>query len=50
MNGRCARERFERIWTELNREAPQICDDGLVVRDCESDRPYLFRESGWHVP
>jgi hypothetical protein len=44
------RERFEQIWTELNREARAIHGDGLVVRDCESDAPYLFRQPDWHVP
>jgi len=44
------RERFERIWTELNREARAIRGGGLVVRDCESDTPFLFRQPEWRVP
>ena len=44
------RQRFEKIWTELNREAPQIRGDGLVVRDCESDTPSLFHQPDWRVP
>jgi hypothetical protein len=36
------RQRFEQIWSELNREALEIRGGGLVVRDCENDTPYLF--------
>lgn len=44
------RLRFEQIWAELTREAPAIRGDGLIVRDCENDEPYLFREADWEVP
>lgn len=44
------RERFERIWEELQREAPLIRTEGLVVKDCENDEAYLFRQSDYHVP
>jgi hypothetical protein len=44
------RERFERIWEELQREAPLIRTEGLVVKDCENDEASLFRQSDYHVP
>lgn len=44
------RERFERIWAELQREAPLIGGDGLEVRDSETDRPHLFRDPDYRVP
>jgi hypothetical protein len=44
------RERFERIWEELRREELLIRRDGLVVKDCESDESYLFRQSDHQIP
>jgi hypothetical protein len=44
------RQRFERIWEELTAEAEKVRGPGLVVRDCENERPYLFREPGYAVP
>ena len=44
------RQRFEQIWTELNREALEIRGGGLVVRDCENDTPYRFAQPDWRVP
>lgn len=44
------RQRFEQIWQELQREAPAIRGEGLIVRDCENERPYLFRRADWQVP
>ena len=44
------KERFERIWEELKREEGPIRREGLVVKDCENDRPYVFREEGYRVP
>jgi hypothetical protein len=44
------RQRFEQIWQELQREAPAIRGEGLIVRDCENERPYLFRRADWEVP
>lgn len=44
------RQRFDQIWQELQHEAPAIRGDGLIVRDCENERPYLFRRAGWQVP
>lgn len=44
------RERFERIWAELTRESHAIRGRGLVVRDCETDQPYLFRCEDWALP
>lgn len=44
------RERFERIWVELKREEPLIAGDGLIVKDCENDEAYCFREAEYRVP
>ncbi len=44
------RDRFERIWEQLTREAPRIAGEGLVVKDSETDRQFLFRESGFVLP
>jgi hypothetical protein len=44
------RDRFEQIWRELQREAPAIRGEGLIVRDCENETPYLFRSPDWQVP
>jgi hypothetical protein len=44
------RERFEQIWRELTREAHAIRGEGLVVRDCENETPYRFRQSDWLLP
>jgi len=44
------RERFENIWRELERELPQITGEGLIVRDCETDREFLFRDPGYRLP
>ncbi|HEX5243287.1 MAG TPA: hypothetical protein VFW23_08475 [Tepidisphaeraceae bacterium] len=43
------RERFERIWEELKREEPLIRGDGLVVKDCENDEAFLFRQSDYQI-
>lgn len=44
------RERFERIWEELKREEPLIRGDGLVVKDCENDEAFLFRQADYRIP
>src|SRR5688572_20076591 len=44
------RERFEKIWDELKREEPAIVGDGLVVKDSETDREYLFHDPNFRVP
>jgi hypothetical protein len=44
------RERFERVWDELRREKLLIRREGLVVKDCENDESYLFRQSDYCVP
>jgi hypothetical protein len=44
------RSRFEQIWQELSREAPLIRTTGLVVKDSENDRPYLFHQSDYELP
>src|SRR5205823_11712163 len=44
------RERFERIWDSLTTEEPQIRGEGLVVKDSENQRKYLFRDAGYNVP
>jgi hypothetical protein len=44
------RDRFERIWGELRREQVAIASDGLVVKDSETDQPYLFRRADYCLP
>ena len=44
------RERFEHIWSELEKQQPLIRGDGLVVKDCENDLPYVFREMSYRIP
>src|SRR5438067_13857656 len=44
------RERFETIWAELKREEEPARGPGLVVKDCENDQPYLFRDPDYLVP
>ena len=44
------RERFERIWDALTREAEAIRDDRLIVRDSENQRAYLFGDADYRVP
>ena len=44
------RERFERIWDELQREARLITGEGLKVKDSETDRTHLFRDPGYQLP
>ena len=44
------RERFERIWNELKREEDPIRGDGLVVKDSESQKEFVFREPTYRVP
>ena len=45
-----AQERFERIWEELRREADAIRNDGLLVRDSETQEPYRFADGDYHLP
>lgn len=44
------RERFERTWDELQREAESIMGPGLEVRDSETGRAYLFRDPDYALP
>jgi hypothetical protein len=44
------RERFERIWEELKREEGPIRGEGLVVKDSESQKEYLFRDAAYRLP
>jgi len=44
------RERFEKIWDELKREEPPITHGGLIVKDSETDREFLFRDLRYRVP
>ncbi|HKQ49794.1 MAG TPA: hypothetical protein VJZ71_17100 [Phycisphaerae bacterium] len=44
------RARFERVWDELVRESGAICNGGLVVHDCESDRSYHFASDSYRLP
>ena len=44
------RERFERIWEELQREQPRIRDGGLSVKDSETDETYLFHDERFQLP
>ena len=44
------RERFERIWDELKREEPSIRCGGLMVKDSENQKSYLFRDPRYRVP
>jgi hypothetical protein len=44
------RERFEGIWEELQRESPLIRTKGLVVKDCENEEAFLFRQSDYQSP
>jgi hypothetical protein len=43
------RERFEKVWRVLTREADEIRGRGLVLKDSETDRPYLFRDPGYSL-
>jgi hypothetical protein len=45
-----SKARFEQIWSELKREEPAIRGSGLLVKDCENEQPYLFRDSDYHLP
>ena len=44
------RQRFTQIWSELKREEPAIQTGGLVVRDCENERQYQFRDVAYRLP
>ena len=44
------RQRFERVWDELSREADSIRDSGLVVHDSETDCPYQFQSPQYQLP
>ncbi len=44
------RDRFERIWEELRREAAAITAEGLVVKDSETQTPFLFRRGDYALP
>ena len=44
------RDRFERIWEELKNEEPRVRGAGLVIKDSENQRPYLFRNESYRVP
>jgi hypothetical protein len=44
------REHFEKVWDELRREETLIWGEGLVVKDCENDESYLFRQGDYRVP
>jgi hypothetical protein len=44
------REHFRNVWDELRNEEPLIQRPGLLVKDSETDQPYLFREPGYHLP
>lgn len=44
------RERFERIWSLLEREAAEIRGAGLLVRDSETHEPYLFAQADFTLP
>jgi hypothetical protein len=44
------RQRFEEIWKVLKRDEHGIRDAGVVVKDCENDQPYLFRDIHYVLP
>jgi hypothetical protein len=44
------RQRFERVWDELSREADSIRESGLVVHDSETDCPYQFQAPQYQLP
>src|SRR4051812_37377333 len=44
------RNRFENIWTELTREQDEIRDGGLVVKDSETDKEFLFKDKNYALP
>lgn len=44
------RERFERIWAQLQGEADAIRNGGLVVKDSETQETYRFAEARYRVP
>jgi|SRR5579884_612880 len=44
------RERFERIWDQLNREEGAIRGQGLEVKDSENQQPFLFRNPDYDLP
>jgi len=44
------RNRFENIWQTLTREKDLIRADGLIVKDSETDREYLFRDAEYSLP
>jgi hypothetical protein len=43
------RQRFERVWDELQREADLIRSGGLVVRDSETDQAYSFSQPDYRL-
>lgn len=42
--------RFEKIWAELGREAELVRGEGLVVKDSETQKEYLFCEGDYTLP
>jgi hypothetical protein len=44
------RERFERIWAELEREQAKINGPGLPVKDSETQQEHLFQDPGFRLP
>jgi hypothetical protein len=44
------RSRFGTIWQVLKREEALIRDEGLVVKDSETDREALFADSNYQLP
>ncbi len=44
------RQRFAEIWDDLLHEQDAIRHEGLVVRDAETDAPYLFRDDRFRLP
>lgn len=41
---------FEEVWNELQQEAQAITRTGLVVKEAESGRSYLFRDAHYRLP
>src|SRR5688572_10757104 len=44
------KERFERIWAELEIERTKINGGGLEVKDSETQEAFVFQDSGFALP
>lgn len=44
------KERFERIWAELERERAKIIAGGLEVKDSETQEAFLFQDEAFSLP